>query len=277
MQTFLIRFFSALVLLFIVSAFYLWLGNQGLLLIIISIILYGTKELTRMLWAPPLSRFFYWFGFAGIALHIYSSIFYPAAFLPVFAISVSLVSVFAICFPPGDHEALDLYLFKFLFLFFYLGVLPNFVIRTLLLPFGFSWFAFHMITVFSGDTCAYIVGKKFGKKLLLPQISPKKTWEGAVAGFFGSLMFGSLAAHALFVENHGSWMLLTAGLVSVFAQIGDLFESLLKRKASTKDSGRLIPGHGGVLDRVDGVLFSAPILYMLAIWIQNLSSLPAFD
>jgi phosphatidate cytidylyltransferase len=120
-----------------------------------------------------------------------------------------------------------------------------------------------MLTVMVSDTAQYYTGRAFGKRPLAPAISPKKTIEGAVGGFlFGTALF--VAAGAWWVP--GIPVLFRAGLgltVVTLGIAGDLFESMLKRSAGVKDSSALIPGHGGVLDRIDALLFAAPVYYIV--------------
>ena len=117
------------------------------------------------------------------------------------------------------------------------------------------------ILVWINDTGAYIVGKNFGKQKLFPSVSPKKTVEG----FLGGLFFACVASYfiALFTETLDSthWLAL-AIVVSVFGTIGDLIESKFKRQAGVKDSGVIMPGHGGLLDRLDSIIFTAPFFYL---------------
>jgi len=118
------------------------------------------------------------------------------------------------------------------------------------------------ILLWVNDTGAYIVGVNFGKNRLFERISPKKSWEG----FWGGLVLTVVAAYVLFLWVHEGSMalwLITGFVVSVFATLGDLVESMLKRSANTKDSGTILPGHGGVLDRFDGALFAAPVMSLL--------------
>ncbi len=118
------------------------------------------------------------------------------------------------------------------------------------------------IMVWVNDTGAYLVGVNFGKHRLFERISPKKSWEG----FWGGLALTVIAAYLLhmWVEEGSLALWLTSGvLVSVFATLGDLVESMLKRSVNIKDSGKILPGHGGVLDRFDGALFAAPIMSIL--------------
>ncbi|EDP74149.1 phosphatidate cytidylyltransferase [Hydrogenivirga sp. 128-5-R1-1] len=108
-------------------------------------------------------------------------------------------------------------------------------------------------TVWAGDTFAYFVGKTFGKNKLAPRLSPKKTLEGAFGSILGSLIAGGITAYYF---NHLEAIVPTA-IASIVMQIGDLFESFLKRQVGVKDSSNLIPGHGGILDRIDALMFAS--------------------
>jgi phosphatidate cytidylyltransferase len=124
------------------------------------------------------------------------------------------------------------------------------------------WF---FVIVWAGDIAAYFVGLLFGRHKLAPHVSPGKSWEGAAAGLGAGGIAGLLAAPTFGLAGSGG---LALGIVtSVAAQIGDLFESALKRRAGVKDSGVLLPGHGGVLDRFDAAFFAAPVAYFaLKMW-----------
>lgn len=148
--------------------------------------------------------------------------------------------------------------------FVYCSLLPTFVIRILYLEQGVAWFTLLVIVVFSGDTMAYFGGSLFGKTKLMPNVSPGKTIAGAVAGTIGAAL-GAACVWYLFLNSFPlPEILLGAILASLLAQNGDLFESLVKRVGNVKDSGRIMPGHGGVLDRLDGIYFAAPLIYSMA-------------
>lgn len=120
-----------------------------------------------------------------------------------------------------------------------------------------------MLTVITSDSAQYFTGRAFGKRKLAERVSPKKTVEGAYGGFlFGTVLFVWLGAYWL--PSVSLWMRVLLGVTMVaLGIVGDLFESMLKRSAGVKDSSSLIPGHGGVLDRIDALLFTAPVYYIV--------------
>jgi len=115
--------------------------------------------------------------------------------------------------------------------------------------------------VWLGDSGAYYIGKTWGRHKLAPRVSPNKTWEGAIANIAAGMLAATAWSYWRLGEVDG-WILFLAALVSTAAQIGDLVESLLKRGAGVKDSGQILPGHGGMLDRMDALLFAAPVMWV---------------
>jgi len=122
-----------------------------------------------------------------------------------------------------------------------------------------------LITLWMTDSAAYFIGTAFGKHKLFPRVSPKKSWEGAIAGFIFAAI--SLIILKILLLTFLNWIDIIAFIIiiGIFGQIGDLIESLIKRDAGVKDSSNLIPGHGGIFDRFDSLLFSAPIIYLYLI------------
>jgi phosphatidate cytidylyltransferase len=118
---------------------------------------------------------------------------------------------------------------------------------------------FSMVIIWVGDTAAYFVGRSFGKYKLAPHLSPKKTWEGTVASFVGSLIVA--VAFARFMTVPLPHLLGMAAVGNVAGQVGDLLESAYKRSAGIKDSGSILPGHGGVLDRIDALILAIPVVW----------------
>jgi phosphatidate cytidylyltransferase len=144
-----------------------------------------------------------------------------------------------------------------------------------------------LLLVWAGDIFAYFVGRSLGRHLMSPRISPKKTWEGALASLLASLVVGMLLynyatpistalLNAHLIERRDGFFalqkpplwptLLLSSAINIAAQLGDLVESLIKRGAGVKDSGTILPGHGGMLDRIDALLFAAPVLWYYAAW-----------
>jgi phosphatidate cytidylyltransferase len=152
---------------------------------------------------------------------------------------------------------------------------------------GAFWILYLLLVVWAGDIFAYFVGRSLGRHLMAPRVSPKKTWEGAAASLAASLLVGILLFnHALQVssfflrlglierrdgmfglEKPEMWPIIVLTIaLNIAAQLGDLVESLIKRGANVKDSGTILPGHGGMLDRIDALLFAAPVLWIYAVW-----------
>jgi len=124
--------------------------------------------------------------------------------------------------------------------------------------------SFFFLILMGADAGAYYVGRAFGKHKLAPRISPGKTWEGVVGGFIAALVFATIAHFWFFRELPLRWALPLAAIMTVLGILGDLTESALKRGAGAKDAANILPGHGGILDRLDSLLFNAPLIYYFA-------------
>ena len=145
--------------------------------------------------------------------------------------------------------------------FLYIPFLLMHLVQLRQTPFGIQWLFVIMLIVMTNDSAAYYSGSAFGRHRLYQLVSPKKSIEGAVGGLIGSLGGTLLAKFTFFPQLTFTDAFVTALVVGMVGQSGDLFESLLKRSFGVKDSGTIIPGHGGVLDRLDSILFAAPITY----------------
>ncbi len=154
---------------------------------------------------------------------------------------------------------------------FYAGWMLSYWIDLRILSDGRAWVYLGMLTTFASDTGAFFTGRRWGKNKLAVVISPHKTWEGAIGGLLSSILgatviyivLGYIAPLPL-----SYWQLLPlACLISLFAQLGDLVESLLKRSTGVKESGNLLPGHGGILDRFDSLIFVGVMVYYYVTWI----------
>ncbi|OJU72011.1 MAG: phosphatidate cytidylyltransferase [Rhizobiales bacterium 63-7] len=145
---------------------------------------------------------------------------------------------------------------------------------------GLAAMLFVFAVVWGTDILAYFVGRAIGGPKLAPRISPGKTWSGAIGGASAGVIAGAIASYSA-AGSVGLWTVAIALMLSVSSQISDLFESFIKRRFGVKDSGRIIPGHGGVMDRVDGLVFACFAAFILAVWFSvlgdgSLSSVGAF-
>ncbi len=136
-------------------------------------------------------------------------------------------------------------------------------------PEGMMWIFFLLAIIFAGDISAYYFGTYLGRHKLSPSVSPGKTWEGAAGGILANILVGTIFKFFLF--PHVPWMACLLFFIGIGAagQIGDLFESGLKRMSGVKDSGFILPGHGGILDRIDALLFATPVMYFFVIFAEG--------
>lgn len=201
----------------------------------------------------------------------------PNAF-PLYVIGM-IVVVFSLFFPKS-HYVVSLILLFLASFYSYKGSFDNKTFKAVVYPILPISFFFSLVSEYElinivwlivvvsiSDIGAYIVGKQIGKTKFA-KVSPNKTIEG----FFGALVFGSLAGSFIGAWIMDSWILgiIISFIMSFFSVFGDLYESFLKRRAKVKDSGSLLPGHGGILDRLDGFLFAAPVLYIVLEFIKNI-------
>ena len=142
---------------------------------------------------------------------------------------------------------------------FYIGFLVPRMALMFELKDGRAWVAFVLLVIMAGDTSAYFIGRRFGKRKLAPGLSPGKTVEGSIAYVIGSILIGILSAALMALPVASLEVAMLAFIMSLLGQIGDLFESFIKRAFAVKNSGELLPGHGGVLDRLDSLIF--PVVF----------------
>ena len=175
-----------------------------------------------------------------------------------------LITLFIIQFTRKENQNAVSLIAVTLFAIFYIGWFFTFLVKIRFLEDGHKLLAYLLLVTKAGDMGAYLVGSRFGRNKLIPRISPNKSVEGAIGGLVFSIACGLLGRYYL------SWMsfgfILTSGiLIGVFAQLGDLAESLIKRDYEVKDSSVFLPGLGGMLDVIDSILFTAPIFYIYLI------------
>jgi len=135
------------------------------------------------------------------------------------------------------------------------------LLLTARLPQGKLWIFYLLSVVFAGDTASFYVGRGLGKHALT-RVSPGKTWEGTVGGILANAVIAGLYGAFFFPSLSLASVMVLGMIIGIFGQIGDLVESLFKRSSELKDSGTLLPGHGGLLDRIDSLLFAIPVLYL---------------
>jgi phosphatidate cytidylyltransferase len=147
--------------------------------------------------------------------------------------------------------------------YLYLGLGTAYLVLLMALPQGRAWLLLLTTITAASDTAAFYSGSKFGRHKLCPAISPGKTWEGFIGGLTGSLGAALVVRHFFLPEQGLVWTCLVVLVLGCLGAAGDLSESVIKRAFGVKDSGHLLPGHGGLLDRIDSLLLTAPVLYYL--------------
>ena len=177
---------------------------------------------------------------------------------------ILVMAVYVFTYPTFTAEQVMAVFFGF----FYVSVMLSYVYQTRMLAEGavLVWLIF--LSSWGCDTCAYCVGMLIGKHKMAPVLSPKKSIEGAVGGVVGAALLGVIYAAA----THGAMLeyAVICGVGALISMVGDLAASAIKRNQGIKDYGKLIPGHGGILDRFDSVIFTAPVIYYLATMILGL-------
>jgi phosphatidate cytidylyltransferase len=178
-------------------------------------------------------------------------------------ISVWLVLLFSIyLFMTGSREERLTRLSWTLLGGFYIGYLLPLWVTLFRLPAGRAWVLFVLLVIMVGDSAAYLLGRRYGRRKLVPELSPGKTVEGALGYVAGSIVAGSVGGAFLLSEMAVLEVVVISGVLSILGQVGDLFESFIKRVFAVKDAGTWLPGHGGLLDRVDSLIF--PVVFTSA-------------
>ncbi len=213
--------------------------------------------------APPLT----YFGLIWTLLFILSPHFNYDFLIPLLLTSAVVLSLIWLLLRPQKEGAFIGWVWTIAGIL-YVGWLLSYFVALRGLDDGRNWVFLALFATFGSDTAAFFIGRALGRHHLAPGISPGKTWEGAIAGILGaiivSLLF-TLPTPLSLPLGYGQAILLGL-LISIFGQLGDLVESLLKRNMGVKDSGRLLPGHGGFLDRIDSVVFTGAVVYYYVIW-----------
>jgi phosphatidate cytidylyltransferase len=218
-------------------------------------------DMTRRAGHPPIP----WLGFGLIALILIDTQFALGGLREIIAAAV-IVSLVIALFNHADGWITGWALTIVGAL--YVGVIGAYFILVRGLPNGLLWTTLALLTTWATDTGAYLVGTRIGKHGFFTRISPKKTWEGAIGGFVCAIL--AMLVLGAFVDLPIAHRILFGLGVSIAGTLGDLAESLLKRQTGVKDSSNIIPGHGGLLDRIDSMLFAGVFAYYYLIWILRI-------
>ena len=270
------RWITALILVPII----LWVIIKGSALLLVAVVcvvsIFAMGEYLRIMFQNddrPLSNTIKIISYAASMLLIVSTclgsweIEFLILSLNLIALSIFVLSEFA------DNQEVFHVIAKQVLGIVYIPVSLSLLIFMKGLDQGTFWIIWLLIVVFSNDTGAFYGGKFFGKNKLSPNISPNKTIEGSIGGIITSSVVGFIFSVIFFKDFPLSFFLIPASLMlAVAGQIGDLFESAMKRASNIKDSGSILPGHGGMLDRIDGLLLAIPVLYAYLVFIVRVNS-----
>lgn len=188
-----------------------------------------------------------------------------------FLVGIPSVLILTFLFYLCRHSPIDLVLSQIsrtVFIIFYFSVTFSFLGLIRDLPSGWAWLYMVLGTTFAADTGAYFTGRYLGKHKLAPRISPGKTIEGLLGGLAMSVLAAFIVKYLIYNDFTVIDCLVAGGLSGLVGPLGDLGESMIKRSVGVKDSGNLIPGHGGLLDRVDALLFTCPLIYWYAAFLR---------
>jgi phosphatidate cytidylyltransferase len=267
------RILTAVILIALVGAI-IFLGKLWMVTVFVALFACLAALEFRSLTAAGGSRVPLWWTLAAIALFFFVTFNLPQDTITAVSFMTLLLFTVAALRAPLDRVLWETAagLFMLVYIAYPLTLIPQLWNH----EDGVALVVFLFLCVWAGDTAALYIGKRFGRRKLAPKLSPNKTWAGAVASLIASVAFGMgvvLAGDYLsaqgsnFTKLHTSepwwFMLILAVALNVAAQFGDLLESALKRGAGVKDSGTLLPGHGGVLDRIDALLVAAPVFWFV--------------
>lgn len=207
-------------------------------------------------------------GLLGVAVY-YAAVYFAdeqiLMFMTVMAVFLGSMFVYVAVFPKYKAEQVMAAVFSFV----YAPVMLAFMYLTRELQYGQYIVWLILISSWGCDTCAYAVGMLIGKKKIFPVLSPKKSLEGCIGGVVGAALIGALYSYLVveqvIADQRVTWIIMfICGAGAVISQMGDLAASAIKRNRNIKDYGKLIPGHGGIMDRFDSVIVTAPMIYFLA-------------
>ncbi|MCB0413135.1 MAG: phosphatidate cytidylyltransferase [Bdellovibrionales bacterium] len=271
-----VRVFSALALVLLLSLTYLFFAKIGVMSFGLVIFLLGSHEYYKMEMQSVVSSKLFLSIFLGTNFFLqYMLSFYERPLLSLIVVVLCLYVSFCMVYLQNSKSIEDIkrFMTSSLIGFLYTSVFPSFIIKIFDQPNGEYLLLTLLGIVFAGDIAAYFVGSSIGKTKIAPTISPGKTVEGAIGGAVFSVAIGVSFLYLFQIDTPIFYNLSATLGIAILAQFGDFFESLIKRSSKVKDSGTLLPGHGGVLDRLDGVYFAAPAFYFFYIALPALQTL----
>lgn len=268
------------IILIIIALAALILGGPVLAVILLAISLIAYRELTKALNVAALPKgagdgkngpfnLLEIVGFLGIAAY-YAAVFFSGdttlLLMCIVGLFMAEMFLYVAVFPEFTAEQVVGAFFSFV----YAPVMLSFVYLTRMCPRGIYIVWMILISSWGCDTCAYVVGILIGKRKIFPVLSPKKSLEGCIGGVLGAALIGVLYGHffveVAFPDQTVKWIIaFICAVGAVMSQVGDLAASAIKRNHNIKDYGRLIPGHGGIMDRFDSMIVTAPMIYFLTI------------
>ena len=268
---FLTRLASGIVLVFI-ALLTMSLGGWPLALILFVVSLVAYRELTKALRCSSHEKklnMLEWIGMAGVVCY-YAAIYFSSemelSLMCIVGMFMGLMLIYVVTFPKFQAGQVAAAFFAFV----YGPVMLSFIFLTRMCPQGIYMVWLILISSWGCDTCAYVVGKLIGKKKIFPVLSPHKSLEGCIGGVAGAALLGGLYGwffvEKVFPGQTVVWSIVFICAVgAVMGMVGDLAASAIKRNHDIKDYGHVIPGHGGIMDRFDSVIVTAPMIYFLTV------------
>lgn len=259
------RIISAIVLLPVIGAV-VWFGEPWFSIVLAIFALLGILEFYRLAivagWRP-----FQYLGIIFTLLFILVAHSDDTRLIPFFITAVIVIPLIRGLLYPTKRNAMMNWTWTVGGVF-YIGWMISHFIFLREVDEGRDWVFLALLTTFACDTGAYFIGRIFGKHKMAPVVSPGKTWEGAAGGLISAVVATIVIAIVTELDEVGYLLIVPLGfLIGIFAQLGDLAESAIKRSAEIKEAGSIIPGHGGALDRLDSLLFVIVVVYYWVIWL----------